>query len=407
MVTSGRGLGRLASPVTANVLAVVAVLSVAAVIWLEVLIHEGNLGQNVLNLVILITIGAAGLVVARAQPRNPVGWLLLASALGLALSYAGGSYAVLIYRQGHRALPFGPVAVLLNLLWAPGIVTFGLIVLLFPDGRLTRGWRRVMWAYLAVAGCWPAAIYAVAISTIAGHRIQLDSGGGLTVIDSPAGSAAWLGTLEELILPLIVAFWVLILARQAARYRRATGEERAQLKWLLWGSIVFMLSGTVTVLASTLEPKPSAVIQVAEVIALVALNAFPLSIGVAILKYRLYEIDRVISRTLAYVIVTGLLVGCYAGVVALGTDVLPFRGSVAVAASTLVVAALFNPLRRRVQHAVDRRFNRAGYDAELTVAAFAARLQDAVDPAAVQADLLGAVQRSLEPVYASVWLSRE
>jgi hypothetical protein len=407
MVTSGRGLRRLASPVTANVLAVVAVLTVAAVIWLEVLIHEGNLGQNVLNLVILITIGAAGLVVARAQPRNPVGWLLLASALGLALGYAGGSYAVLIYRQGHRALPFGPGAVLLNLLWAPGIVTFGLIVLLFPDGRLTRGWGQVMWAYLAVAGCWPAAIYAVAISTIAGHRIQLDSGGGLTVIDSPAGSARWLATAQELILPVIVAFWVLILARQAARYRRATGEERAQLKWLLWGSIVFMLSGTVTVLASTLEPNPSAVVQVAEVIALVALNAFPLSIGVAILKYRLYEIDRVISRTLAYVIVTGLLVGCYAGVVALGTDVLPFRGSVAVAASTLVVAALFNPLRRRVQHAVDRRFNRARYDAELTVAAFAARLQDAVDPAAVQADLLGAVQRSLEPVHASVWLSRE
>ena len=116
MVTSGRGLGRLASPVTANVLAVVAVLTVAAVIWLEVLIHEGNLGQNVLNLVILITIGAAGLVVARAQPRNPVGWLLLASAVGLALSYAGGSYAVLIYRQGHRAERQGPVAVLLNLL---------------------------------------------------------------------------------------------------------------------------------------------------------------------------------------------------------------------------------------------------------------------------------------------------
>jgi hypothetical protein len=407
MVTSGRGLGRLASPVTANVLAVVAVLTVAAVIWLEVLIHEGNLGQNVLNLVILITIGAAGLVVARAQPRNPVGWLLLASALGLALSYAGGSYAVLIYRQGHRSLPFGPVAILLNLLWAPGIVTFGLIVLLFPDGRLTRGWRRVMWAYLAVAGCWPAAIYAVAIGTIAGHRIQLDSGGGLTVIDSPAGSAAWLGALEELILPLMVAFWVLILARQAARYRNASGEECAQLKWLLWGSIVFMLSGTVIVLAGTLDPNPSVIVRVAEGVALVALNAFPLSVGVAILKYRLYEIDRVISRTLAYVIVTGLLVGCYAGVVALGTDVLPFRGSVAVAASTLVVAALFNPLRRRVQHAVDRRFNRARYDADLTVAAFAARLQDAVDPAAVQADLLGAVQRSLEPVHASVWLSRE
>jgi hypothetical protein len=205
----------------------------------------------------------------------------------------------------------------------------------------------------------------------------------------------------------MVAFWVLILAREVARYRNASGEERAQLKWLLWGAIVFVISGTVIILAGTLDPNPSVIVKVAEGVALVALNGFPLSVGVAILKYRLYEIDRVISRTLAYVIMTGLLVGCYVGVVTLGTDVLPFRGSVAVAASTLVVAALFNPLRRRVQHAVDRRFNRARYDAEMTVAAFAARLQDAVDPAAVQADLLGAVQRSLEPVHASVWLSGE
>ena len=138
-----------------------------------------------------------------------------------------------------------------------------------------------------------------------------------------------------------------------------------------------------------------------------ALNAFPLSVGFAILRYRLYEIDRVISRTLAYAVVTGPLVGCYIGVVALGTDVLPFKGPVAVAASTLAVAALFNPVRRRVQRAVDHRFNRAGYDAEMTVRAFAARLQDAVDPTAVQADLLSAVQRSLEPSHASVWLSRE
>ena len=407
MVTSGRGPGRLASPATASVLACFAVVVIAAAIWLGALVPGGDLGQNILNLIVFIMLGAVGLVVARAQPRNPVGWLLLGGALGLALSTAGGDYAVLVYRLGHRTFPLGPVAVLLNLLWSPAIVTFGLIVLLFPDGRLTRRWRRVLWAYLAVAVCWPASIYAVAISTIAGHRIQVDSGGGLTVIDSPAGSAAWLGTAQELILPVMVAFWVLFLARQVARYRSATGEERAQLKWLLWGAIVFMLSGTLIVLAGTLDPNPSVIVRAAEGVAVVALSAFPLSVGVAILKYRLYEIDRVISRTLAYLIVTGLLVGCYVGVVALGTDVLPFRGSVAVAASTLVVAALFNPLRRRVQHAVDRRFNRARYDAELTVAAFAARLQDAVDPAAVQADLLGAVQRSLEPVHAWVWLSRE
>jgi hypothetical protein len=404
---SGFALRQLASPVTANVLGGFSVVVVAADIALDVLGHEGNLGESLGNLLIYVTLGAAGLVVARAQPRNPVGWLLLADALGLALSSAAGEYAVLIYRQGHGPLPFGPAAVLLNLLWSPGIVTFGLTVLLFPDGRLTRGWRRVMWAYLVVGACWPAGIYAVAVSTVAGHRIRVDSGGGLTIIDSPTGSAAWLGTAQELILPLLVVFWVVILAYQAARYRSASGDERARLKWLLWGAVVFMLAGTVTVLASALDPNPSTVVQVAEAIALVALNAFPLSVGVAILKYRLYEIDRVISRTLAYAIVTGLLVGCYVGVVALGTHLLPFKGSVAVAVSTLAVAALFNPVRRRVQRVVDRRFNRARYDADRTVSAFAARLKDAVDPAVVETDLLSAVQRSLEPAHASLWLSRE
>jgi len=406
MEGTARPRWRLASPRTANVLGGVAVAVVAADIWLEILTGKVNLGQSILSLVIFITFGAVGVVVARAQPRNPVGWLLLGCALALALSTAGGSYAVLIYRLGHRNLPLGPVAVLADLLWAPGIVTLGAIMLLFPDGRLTRGWRRVLWAYLPIAGCWPAAIYVVAVSTIAGHRIAVDSGGDLTVIDSPVGSAAWLAGAQEVILPLLVVFWVMMVARQAARFRGASGEERAQLKWLIWGVIVFMLAGTVTVLAGTLDPNASALVQVAEGVALVGLNAFPLSIGLAIRKYRLYEIDRILSRTLAYTIVTGLLVGCYAGVVALGTDVLPFRGSVAVAVSTLAVAALFNPVRRRVQRIVDRRFNRAQYDAELTVRAFAGSLQDAVDPTAVQADLLSAVQRALEPAHASVWLSR-
>jgi len=404
---SGFALRRLASPVTANVLGGFSVVLVAAAIALDVLGHEGNLGEGLANLLIYVTLGAAGLVVARAQSRNPVGWLLLGGALALALSTAAGDYAVLIYRQGHRTLPFGPEAVLLNLLWSAGIVSLGLIVLLFPDGQLTRGWRRVMWAYLAVGACWPAGIYAVAVSTVAGHRIRVDSGGGLTIIDSPTGSAAWLGTAQELILPLLMVFWVVILARQAARYRSASGDERAQLKWLVWGSVVVMGSGAVIVLAGTLDPNPSALVRAVLAIATVAVNAFPLSIGVAILKYRLYEIDRIISRTLAYAIVTGLLVGCYIGVVALATDVLAFGGTVGVAVSTLAVAALFNPVRRRVQRIVDRRFNRARYDADQTVSAFAARLQDAVDPAAVQADLLSAVQHSLEPAHASLWLSRE
>jgi hypothetical protein len=127
--------------------------------------------------------------------------------------------------------------------------------------------------------------------------------------------------------------------------------------------------------------------------------------GVGILRYRLYEIDRIISRTLAYAVVTALLVGVYAGLVLLSTHVLALKSPVAVAASTLAAAALFNPLRRRVQRVVDRRFNRARYDAELTVAAFAARLKDAVDLDAVRGDLAALVHDTLEPAHVSVWLS--
>jgi hypothetical protein len=133
--------------------------------------------------------------------------------------------------------------------------------------------------------------------------------------------------------------------------------------------------------------------------------ALPASMAVAILKYRLYDIDRIISRTLAYAIVTGLLIGVYAGLVLLATQVFQFRTPVAVAAATLAAAALFNPLRQRVQRAVDRRFNRARYNADKTVAAFAARLKDSVDLDAVQVDLAAAVQQALEPAHISVWMS--
>ena len=133
--------------------------------------------------------------------------------------------------------------------------------------------------------------------------------------------------------------------------------------------------------------------------------ALPLSIGVAVLRYGLFEIDRIISRTLAYAIVTGLLVGVYAGIVLLSTDVLSLTSSVAVATSTLVAAALFNPLRRRVQRVVDRRFNRARYDGEQTVAAFAVRLKDAADLDSVRDDLASVVQKALELVHVSVWMN--
>jgi hypothetical protein len=131
----------------------------------------------------------------------------------------------------------------------------------------------------------------------------------------------------------------------------------------------------------------------------------PVCLGVAILKYRLFEINRIVSRTLSYAIVTALLVGVYAGIVLLATHVVTVKEPVAVAGSTLAVAALFNPLRRRVQRTVDRRFNRARYDTDRLVAAFAVRLKDAVDQDAIQADLAGVVQQALEPAHVTVWMN--
>jgi putative flippase GtrA len=189
-------------------------------------------------------------------------------------------------------------------------------------------------------------------------------------------------------------------AHQVLSWRQATGERRQQLKWLAAGAAVTVGIGLIS----------SAVISVfsdvlAEVTA-VAIAGLAVGIGMGILKYRLYEIDRIISRTLAYAIVTGLLVGVYAATVLLATQVLRVHTPVAVAASTLAAAALFNPLRRRVQRAVDRRFNRARYDADQTVAAFAARLKDAVDLDSVRDDLAGVVHQALEPAHVSVWISR-
>jgi hypothetical protein len=200
------------------------------------------------------------------------------------------------------------------------------------------------------------------------------------------------------VLVLSLAF----IARQALSWRRAAGERRQQLKWLASGAAVSLVC---LILGGTFgSGGPKTILAVIGFLGWFGVTALPVSIGVAILKYRLYEIDRIISRTLAYAIVTGLLVGVYTGLVLLATEVLRFSSPVAVAASTLVAAALFNPVRRRVQHAVDRRFNRARYDADQMVTAFAARLQDAVDTDAVRADLSGVVHTALEPTHVSVWL---
>jgi hypothetical protein len=299
------------------------------------------------------------------------------------------------YRLHHGGLPLGWVAVLAQPGWAPSIVLFGLAVLVFPDGALpSPRWRPVLWVYLTVAGLWMASAEVVSVRAVVGHDVRVDSGGNLLGLGSTTGPYGWFGVVEDVFFPVLAACWLASVAAQAASYRRSSGERRQQLKWLLTGAVV----GGIGIVLSI-----SGLSLVGTVIAF----ALPVSMGVAIFRYRLYEIDRVISRTLAYAIVTGLLVGVYAGLVLLSTQVFKFHSTVAVAASTLVAAALFNPVRRRVQQVVDRRFNRARYDADQTVAAFAARFKDTVDLDSVRDDLAGVVIRALEPAYISVWISHQ
>jgi len=375
------------SPATwAGVLGGLVAVSAAALLPLFILGHERT--DVVTPLVIGLPTAAVGLLVARRQPRNPLGWLMLAISACLLLSEDGGLYGILDYRLG-RGLPLGAVGVVLYSLWGPGIILFGLVILLFPDGRLpSAGWRRALWGYL---GLYVFAVVTLCVATagaLIGHRISVDSYGGLAATDKPAG---WYGAVQGP-LPLVLAvFWLCFIGRQVMSWRRSFGERRQQLKWLMSGAVVSLVCAAL----------PSVV-----PFAWFGFAALPVSMGVAILKYRLYEIDRIISRTLAYAVVTGLLIGVYAGLVLLATRVLSVHSQVAVAASTLAAAALFSPLRRRVQWVVDRRFNRARYDADKTVAAFAGRLKDAVDLDAVRADLGDVVCQALEPSHVSVWITR-
>jgi hypothetical protein len=384
----------LLSPRTATALGVLVLVLAIALLTLKGLDHQLTGSGTWSGIAIVVMYAGVGVVVARRQPRNPIGWLLLVFIALYVLGAGAVEYSVLAYSLGHRGLPLAPAAVVLATLQAPSLALFPPVILLFPDGRLaSRRWRRVLWVYAVLAAYGAAVSVAQGIAAVAGHDIHLDINGNLTSTGQLGG---WLANpptwLAFAVLASIAAIGLSFVARQVLSWRRAGGERRQQLKWLASGAAVTVFSILLGVLIGSVVP-------------LVGLAALPAAIGVAILKYRLYDVDRLISRTLAYAIVTGLLVGVYAGLVLLATELLHVHTPVAVAASTLAAAALFNPLRLRVQHMVDRRFNRARYDADQTVAAFAARLKDAVDLDSVHDDLATVVQQALEPAHLSVWIS--
>ena len=347
--------------------------------------------------------GLLGLLVARRQPGNPEGWLLLGLAAAVVAVVDTGLYAVLDYRIHNGRLPLGEAAVFLRGAAGPPLLcTFALVILLFPDGRLTRRWTWALWVYVAMVIVLAVGVAAGEAGSLAGQHIQVGVNGNYTGSGSPTGALGVLANDTGPVFIVFPVFWVAFVARQVISWRRSAGDGRQQLKWLMAGAVI-ALAGILVIAGGPSNGTLAG--RIDRDLAFLAAGALPVSIGVGILKYRLYEIDRIISRTLAYAIVTGLLVGVYVGLVLLATQVLRVHSTVAVAAATLAAAALFSPARRRVQKAVDRRFNRARYDADQTVAAFAARLKDAVDLDSVRTDLASVVDQALEPTHVSLWVS--
>ena len=349
------------------------------------------LTDSVPLLLAFATFIVVGALIVGHRPGNAVGWIFAA----IALLAVGGALAeeYATFASGH-GLPWAvPAAWFASWAWYP---TIGLVLLftplLFPDGRPpSPRWRPVAW----LAGATTAAF-----AVLAALQPTLELGGGrvanpigLAAVGDPEGSALGL-VLLDLIGVLVVAAVVSLVVR----FRRSRGDERLQLKWFTYACALLPL-----VVLSDQLPEAFGNLLFAGVV-----SFLPAAAGVAILRYRLYEIDRLINRTLVYGLVTVLLAGVYAGLVLvlgqLSGGVAGDPPSWVVAGATLAVAALFQPARRRVQAAVDRRFNRARYDASRTVAGFSARLRDQVDLDTLSAELLAAVDQTVQPSRASLWL---
>jgi len=346
----------------------------------------------------VLAMASVGFLLSVRVPANAVGWLLAVSALALGVEILGLAYA-----QGSQAFAGGSwpgtaVAGWLysNLLSVPVLIMTIGIPLIFPDGRLlSPRWRWLV--ALVILSSIPSLLKAGF-----GSRVIPD-----TTIENPFYIDGLGPALAVIQLPDItgVVVFLVAIASVAIRYRRGNVVERQQLKWLIAATSFAAIAWQIVIVGEI--AGSDAVTAVGWYGGLLAFSAFPIAIGIAVLRYRLYEIDRIISRTIAWAVVTGVLVAVFVGgVVALQAALTTYTQgeTFAVAVSTLVVAALFQPLRRQVQSAVDRRFDRATYDAQRTVEAFAERLRDEVALDAVVADLHRTVATSIKPTSFGLWL---
>jgi len=358
--------------------------------------------------VMLMAFPLVGLLILRRQPRNAVGWLL--EGVGLAWGVGGffDTYAIYGLVIVPGSLPgAGIVAALTEGMWVPGIGLMGtFLILLYPDGHLpSPRWRPVAWL---------SAITLVVVMLVIDFLPSKMQEGPVPDMTNPIGWEAGEGVLTVLLivfLPLVPISILACAAGLVTRFRRARGVERQQLKWLATaGAVVaflYLLTMVSVLLIKSTALTQTPVFDVLQNAALLSFVLLPVAIGMAILRHGLYEIDVVIKRTLVYAVLTATLLGIYLGSVLLLQlllSPLTEESDFAVAGSTLAVAALFGPVRRRIQLTVDRRFYRSKYDAARTVDEFTARLRHQVDLDAVGADLRGVVHASVQPAYVTLWI---
>jgi hypothetical protein len=373
-------------------------------------LDAGRIGfYGLLSVGVLAYAGAGGLI-ARRVPGNAIGWLLGLTGLSLTVAMLTEQYVLYGLATAPGAVPAAKVAgVLSEAAVKVTVILLSVLVLMFPDGRLpSPRWRPVLWAVAVVTAGLVAQQFQAAIM-ISGGITNALNGPGLSY-PNPLGvlpQHGWFSGLLTAVFILALATGLLILASVFVRRRGASIERRQQLAWLGYVGVLTVVWIVLLFLSGLLLRGEANSLVTAVFWALMFLTpvaGIPVACVVAVLKYRLYDLGRIVSRTVSYAIVTGLLVGVYAGLVLLATWLTGRTSPVAVAGATLVAAALFGPLRSRVQKRVDHRFNRARYDAERMLAAFAARLTEELDADTVTEDLARSVHAALQPAHVSIWL---
>jgi hypothetical protein len=346
-----------------------------------------------------------GALVASRRPDNPIGWLVCLYGLVISLSYFSAEYAIYALLAEPGSLPVAEALVWVLSWILPVIIVLSIFpLLLFPTGRLpSRRWRWLAW----LTAAW------MLLTVVTGAFASGALLGVLGPIENPLGIDGLTGVYATLLLfvsPLLTAAAAFSLF---VRLRRAVGVERQQIKWFAYAAVATVSASTLANVIPRVIDTPLWFERAGFVLNVAFVPAIPVSIGIAILRYHLYDIDIIINRTLVYGSLTATLLAVYFGGVA--TTQAIFRTitgheeqpQLAIVVSTLVIAALFNPLRRRIQSFIDRRFYRSKYDARKTLEAFSAKLREETDLDALSGDLVGVVRETMQPAHVSLWLLPE